>query len=115
MSYKNPLSLTAVLLGVFLIGIGFYQVNQYMSAVSLADSAKSLALGQLDDAVAGLGLSPEEAALYKQELQSQIDVGSQAYYSLADSLVPSILLDFVLGGILLLAGILFWPTETRKR
>ena len=94
-----------------MISIGFYQTNQYLSAVSIADSAKSIALENLDQAISEYGLSPAEVAQYKQELQGQIDAGAEAYYSLANSLVPSILLDFLLGGVLTAAGIMLWPKK----
>ncbi len=112
--YKHKIGMGMLLFGVLLLALSAYQFNQYVSAVTMAANAKTLALSQVDSAAAGMGLTADQVAAYKQEMMDQLDAGSQAYTIVADSLVPSILLDAVFGLAFAAAGILLAGSECCK-
>ncbi|MFA6049064.1 MAG: hypothetical protein WC792_03920 [Candidatus Micrarchaeia archaeon] len=108
---KHKLGIASMILGVLLLALSAYQVNQYMSAVSIASNAKALAESQIDAAAAGLGLTADQIAEYKTQMQDQIAASTKTYALMADSLVPPILLDAILGLVFVGAGVMLAGKE----
>ncbi len=109
--FKHKLGFAAIILGALLLALSAYQINQYMSAVSLASNAKALAESQIDAAAAGMGLTADQIAAYKTQMRDQIDASTMTYSLMANSLVPPIVLDAIFGIVFVAAGVFLTGRE----
>lgn len=88
---RKALAASAIALGVLLIAIGVYQVNQQM--VSAATASSTL------QSFSQLGAEAEPYATQLQTSMAQV----------SGALTQAIFLDFAVGAVLLLAGLLLCP------
>lgn len=100
---KKALFGFVALLGVLLLFLAVYQANQYWTTKVALEPT----LQQLDELAALPAGTLAELAMTSAEVLEQ----KQQLLGAADSILQTVLVDFVLGVLLLFVGLLYYPRE----
>ena len=100
---KKALFGFVALLGVLLLFLAVYQANQYWTTKAALEPT----LKQLDELAALPAGTLAELAMTSADVLEQ----KQQLLSAADSILQTVLVDFVLGVLLLFVGLLYYPRE----